>query len=74
MRRSSSRTYVRVRPLRVIVTALICILIAAVILFTGLFIGLRKNIVYTDDGELRLDIPWLAEYMHNDSDGGGTAR
>ena len=73
MRSPSRRTYVRVRPLRAVLTAHICILVAAVILFTALFIGLRNRVVYTDDGELRLDIPWLAEYMHNDSDGGGTA-
>jgi hypothetical protein len=73
LRRSSSRTYVRVRPLRAVLTALVCILAAAVILFTGLFIGLRRHIVYTDDGELRLDIPWLAEYMHSDvQSGSGT--
>ena len=64
--RSPRRTYVRVRPLKAVLTALICILVAAVILFTALFIGLRSRIVYTDDGELRLDIPWLEEYMHDD--------
>ncbi len=66
MRRSPPRTYGRIRPGRAILTALICIVLAAVIIFTSLFFGLKKYIVYNDAGDLRLDIPWLAEYMHKD--------
>lgn len=68
MRRSPPRTYRHVRPLRAILTAFICIILAAVIIFTSLFFGLKKYIVYTDGGDLRLDIPWLAEYMHKDGE------
>jgi len=66
LRRSYPRTYDRFRPLKIIVVTLICLCLAAVILFTAMFFSLRRHVAYDADGELYLDIPWRAEYMHPD--------
>ncbi len=56
------RVYRKRRPLRVIVITLACLVLAAVIVYVALFFGLKKHIVYTDDG-LYLDLHWISEEM-----------
>ncbi len=62
MKRKRPRTYRSRRPLKIILAILVSLVIAAVILTLSLFFGLRKYIVYDQDGKLRLEIPWLEEY------------
>lgn len=64
MRGTSPRTYNPRRPLKIAVTAFVCVLLAAVILFTALFFGLKKYIAYDESDRLYLNIPWLNEEMH----------
>ena len=62
MKSDRPRIYRKRRPWKALAVTLVCLVLAAVLLFVALFFGLRKRIVYTDDG-LYLDIPWLAEEM-----------
>ena len=62
VRSDRPRVYRRRRPWRALVITLICLVLAAVIAYVTLFFGLKKHIVYTDDG-LYLDVPWIAEEM-----------
>lgn len=43
------------------------LVIAFVILTVSLFFGLKQYIVYTPDGSLHLEIPWLEEESPNES-------
>lgn len=61
MKRKYPRTYRSRRPLKIFFTIILSLLIALVILTVSLFFGLKKYIVYTPDGSLHLEIPWLAE-------------
>ena len=65
MRGKSPKTYNPRRPLKLAATILVVFLLAAVILFTALFFGLKKYIAYDEAGSLYLDIPWLYEEMHS---------
>jgi hypothetical protein len=58
MARYVPRTYKNGRAGRIILTVILSVIIAFVILTVTLFFGMRKYIVYTDDG-LHLEIPWL---------------
>ena len=66
MRRYYPRTYRSRRPLKIVVTSLLALMIAAVILMVSLFFGLRRYIVYDKDGTLHLDIPWLSDVVTDD--------
>jgi hypothetical protein len=61
MKRKYPRTYRSRRPLKIIFTVLISLIIAAVVLTVSLFFGLRQYIVYDENGKLHLEIPWLEE-------------
>ena len=61
MKRYYPRTYRSRRPLKVLMTTLLSLVIAVVILMVSLFFGLRRYIVYEPDGSLHLEIPWLSE-------------
>jgi hypothetical protein len=61
MKRKYPKTYRSRQPIKVIFTVLISLILAAVILTVSLFFGLKRYIVYTPDGNLHLEIPWLAE-------------
>lgn len=61
MKRNYPRTYRSRRPLKIILTALLSLIIAAIILILSLFFGLRQYIVYDQDGGLHLEIPWLED-------------
>jgi hypothetical protein len=61
MKRNYPRTYRSRRPLKIILTAFVTLVIAAVILTVSLFFGMRRYIVYEPDGSLHLEIPWLAD-------------
>ena len=67
MAKNVPRTYRSKRPLKIILTILLSLVIVFVILMVSLFFGLRKYIVYTPDG-LHLDIPWLTEETWSGSD------
>ena len=54
------KTYRNFWIFRKIFTVIVSLAIAAVVLFVVLFFGLKKYIVYTDDG-IRLEIPFLSE-------------
>ena len=64
MSKNIPRTYRSKRPLKIILTILLSLVIVFVILTVSLFFGLRKYIVYTPDG-LHLDIPWLIEESYS---------
>jgi hypothetical protein len=59
MKRNYPRTYRSRRPLKIFLTALLTLLVAAIILTISLFFGLRRYIVYDQHGNLHLEIPWL---------------
>jgi uncharacterized membrane protein (UPF0136 family) len=61
MKRKSPRTYRSRRPIKVILTILLSLIIAAIIVTVSLFFGLRQYIIYDEDGKLHLEIPWLEE-------------
>lgn len=61
MKHRYPRTYRSRRPLKIIFTVLISLVITAVILTVSLFFGLRQYIVYDQNGQLHLEIPWLEE-------------
>jgi hypothetical protein len=60
-RRKYPKTYRSRRPLKIAFTILLCLIIAAIILTVSLFFGLRRYIVYDQEGNLHLEIPWLEE-------------
>lgn len=60
------RTFKNHRPIKAAVITLLVIAAAAAVFAAALFFGLQKNIAYTDEGRLYLDIPWLEEYMDHD--------
>lgn len=61
MKHKYPRTYRSRRPLKIFLTVLTSLILAAVILIVSLYFGLRQYIVYDQDGILHLEIPWLAE-------------
>jgi hypothetical protein len=61
MKHKYPRTYRSRRPLKIIFTVFLSLVLAAVILTVSLFFGLRKYIVYDQNGKLHLEIPWLEE-------------
>ena len=61
MKRYYPRTYRSRRPLKILLTALLTLLIVGIILIVLLFFGLRQYIAYDQNGTLYLDIPWLAD-------------
>jgi hypothetical protein len=61
MKHKYPKTYRSRRPLKIILTVFITLVIAAVILTASLFFGLRRYIVYDQAGNLHLEIPWLEE-------------
>lgn len=67
MKRYYPRTYRSRRPLKILMTALLTLLIAGMILMVALFFAFRRYIVYEPDGTLHLEIPWLADELPEDS-------
>ena len=61
MKRYYPKTYRSGRPLKILLTAFLTLLIAGILLMVLLFFGLRRYIVYDTDGTLHLEIPWLAD-------------
>jgi len=61
MKRNYPRTYRSRRPLKIAFTILLFLVIAAVVLTVSLFFGLRQYVVYDQEGNLHLEIPWLEE-------------
>jgi len=53
-------TYKNRRAARVVTRLLIALIITVVVFAIALFFGLRRYIVYTQEG-LKLEIPWLEE-------------
>lgn len=62
MGRYVPNTYKNRSAARVIAKLLILLVILVVVFTVALFFGLRRYIVYTNDG-LELQIPWLEETM-----------
>jgi multidrug resistance efflux pump len=56
-------TYRNHRAIRIVLVVALCLVIAVIILTVALFFSLRRHIVYTDDGQVRLDIPLLREEL-----------
>ena len=54
------RIYRSRRPLKVILTALLTVLVVLAILAVSIFFGFKRYIVYTSDG-VKLEVPWLQE-------------
>jgi hypothetical protein len=69
MKRNYPRTYRSRRPLKILLTALVSLIIAAIILTLSLFFWFRRYIVYDPGGGLHLEIPWLDDET---GDTGGT--
>ena len=67
MAKNIPRTYRSKRPLKIILTILLSLVIVFVVLMVSLFFGLRKYVVYPTDpsGSLYLDIPWLTEESYD---------
>lgn len=61
MKRKYPKTYRSRQPLKILLTILLSLIVAAVILTVSLFFGLKRYIVYDSDGGLHLEIPWLEE-------------
>jgi uncharacterized membrane protein YqiK len=61
MKRNYPRTYRSRRPLKILLTALVMLIIAVIILTLSLFFWFRRYIVYDPGGGLHLEIPWLDE-------------
>lgn len=59
MKRNYPKTYRSRRPLKIFLTVVLSLLAAVIILTVSLFFGLKQYIVYTPDGSLHLEIPWL---------------
>lgn len=60
MARYVPKTYRNHRAARIVLTTVLTLVLSCVILAVALFFGLKKYVVYTQDG-LRLDIPWLED-------------
>ena len=61
MKRYVPKTYNNRRVLRIIIRVVVAVTVVTVILFVSLFFGLRKYVVYSADGKIRLEIPFLME-------------
>lgn len=61
MSRYVPKTYYNRRILRVIVSVVTTVALVAVIGFMLLFFWLRQYVVYTEDGQIRLEIPFLMD-------------
>ncbi len=61
LKRGYPKTYRSGRPLKIILTVLLSLIVAVIILTVSLFFGLRQYIVYDEDNSLHLEIPWLEE-------------
>ena len=60
-RRYVPRTYNNKRALRILIGAFFGVIIAFLATFLILFFALERYIVYTDDGAVKLEIPWLMD-------------
>ena len=60
------RTFRNREPIKTVIITFVAVLAVAAIFAAALFFGLQKNIAYTEDGRLYLDIPWLEEYMDSE--------
>jgi uncharacterized protein YqgC (DUF456 family) len=60
-RRYVAKTYNNRRALRIIFGTIIGVLVAIVATFLILFFTLERYIVHTDDGSVKLEIPWLMD-------------
>ena len=65
MKRYVPKTYNNRRFLRIIVRTVVAVSLAAVIIFIALFFWLGKYIVSDDDGNQKLEIPWLSDMEGN---------
>ncbi|UOO38073.1 hypothetical protein IZU99_02060 [Oscillospiraceae bacterium CM] len=61
MKRNYPKTYKSHRLLKIVIVVVVSLLLVFVITTVSLFFGLRRYIVYTPDGNLHLEIPWLDE-------------
>ncbi len=61
MKRKTPKTYKSRRPLKILITVLLSLILAFIITAVGLFFGLRRYIVEDPDGGIHLEIPWLEE-------------
>ncbi|MEL4106820.1 hypothetical protein AAFA46_08305 [Oscillospiraceae bacterium WX1] len=61
MKRNYPKTYKSHRPLKIVIVVIVSFLLVFLITTISLFFGLRRYIVYTPDGNLHLEIPWLDE-------------
>lgn len=59
MKRNYPKTYRSRRPLKIALMAFLSLIAVVIILTVSLFFGLKRYIVYTPDGSLHLEIPWL---------------
>jgi hypothetical protein len=54
-------TYRNRRAARIAIAVALSLTLACIIAAVALFFGLKKYVVYTQDGKLRLEIPWLED-------------
>jgi hypothetical protein len=54
-------TYRNRRAARIALAAALSLVLVCLIAAVVLFFGLKRYIVYTQDGRLRLEIPWLED-------------
>lgn len=71
MKRNYPRTYRSRRPLKILLTALATLVLAAIIVTLSLFFWFRRYIVYDPGGGLHLEIPWLADETGDTGGSGG---
>ena len=61
MKRYVPKTYNNRRALRIIIRTGVAVLLISIVVFVSLFFGLRKYVVYSADGMIRLEIPFLMD-------------
>ena len=61
MKRYVPKTYNNRRVLRIFIRTVVAVFVILIIAFVSLFFGLRKYVVYSADGMIRLEIPFLMD-------------
>ena len=71
MKRYVPKTYNNRRVLRILIRAVVAVLLISIVVFVSLFFGLRKYVVYSADGLIRLEIPFLMDEITTETGGNG---
>ena len=61
VKRYVPKTYNNRRVLRILIRTVVAVFVILIIVFVSLFFGLRKYVVYSADGMIRLEIPFLMD-------------